>query len=136
MKIEALLGACVFVQLKWLKILTHIAGSSIHARHEIIQPAIGVFPEEEAANTLVSLLMWLLPTIVVLEALVDFGLSYLFSTRFHPWAGILSSRAGCRKEKPLMDEDQNKKNATDDQEDDFEGHGDEKMDVKAKVIFS
>ena len=51
---------------------------------------IGVFPEEEEAYTLVSLLMWLLPTIVILGALLDFALFYLFSTKFHPWAGILS----------------------------------------------
>ena len=51
---------------------------------------IGVFPEEEEAFTLVSLLMWLLPTIVILGALLDFALFYLFSTKFHPWAGILS----------------------------------------------
>ena len=51
---------------------------------------IGVFPEEEEAFTLVSLLMWLLPTIVILGALLDVTLFYLFSTKFHPWAGILS----------------------------------------------
>ena len=39
-------------------------------------------------------------------------------------------------EEHSLDEDQNKKNGTDDQEDDCESHGDEKMDVKAKVIFS
>ena len=55
---------------------------------------IGVFPEEEAAFTLVSLLMWLLPTIVILGALLDFALFYLFSTKFHPWAGILSELVG------------------------------------------
>ena len=52
---------------------------------------IGVFPEEEEAFTLVSLLMWLLPTIVILGAMVDFALFYLFSTKFHPWAGILKT---------------------------------------------
>ena len=55
---------------------------------------IGVFPEEETAFTLVSLLMWLLPTIVILGALLDFALFYLFSTKFHPWAGILSELVG------------------------------------------
>ena len=55
---------------------------------------IGVFPEEEAAFTLVSLLMWFLPTIVILGALLDFALFYLFSTKFHPWAGILSELVG------------------------------------------
>ena len=65
------------------------AGSNIKVRHEIIKPVIGVFPEEEEAFTLVSLLMWLLPTIVILGALLDFALFYLFSTKFHPWVGIL-----------------------------------------------
>ena len=55
---------------------------------------IDVFPEEEEAFTLVSLLMWLLPTIVILGAMVDFALFYLFSTKFHPWAGILSETKG------------------------------------------
>ena len=51
---------------------------------------IGVFPEEEEADILVSRLMWLLPLLVVLGTGLDFFLFYLFSTKFHPWAGILS----------------------------------------------
>ena len=61
---------------------------------------IGVFPEEEAAYTLASLLVWLLPTIVILGALLDFALFYLFSTKFHPWAGILSETMGSVGESP------------------------------------
>ena len=66
---------------------------------------IGVFPEEEKAFTLVSLLMWLLPTTVVLGALLDFALFYLFSTKFHPWAGILSETGESSGESPKEEED-------------------------------
>ena len=82
---------------------------------------IDVFPEEEAAFTLVSLLMWLLPTTVILGALLDFALFYLFSTKFHPWAGILSETQGSvgessgekegdvvEKEQKVHDEQENK----------------------------
>ena len=91
---------------KWFDIL---AGSNIRARHEIIKPVIGVFPEEEEAYTLVSRLMWLLPTIVVLGAVLDFALFYLFNTKFHPWAGILSQTQSKLEE-------ENKKQGKDDED--------------------
>ena len=70
---------------------------------------IGVLLEEEEAFTLVSLLVWLLPTIVILGALLDLALFYLFSTKFHPWAGILSETVGEVVENEDKDKDAGKK---------------------------
>ena len=60
----------------------------IRRRHEFIKPIIGVFSEEEAAYSLVCLLMWLLPTIVILGAIVDFALFYVYQTKLHTWKGL------------------------------------------------
>ena len=65
------------------------AAANVRARHHTIQPAIGVFPEEEAAYSLLSLLRWALPLAVVLATLLDLLLVWLYMRFGHPWSQIL-----------------------------------------------
>eukprot|EP00092_Neocalanus_flemingeri_P080309 GFUD01100156.1.p1 GENE.GFUD01100156.1~~GFUD01100156.1.p1 ORF type:complete len:1047 (+),score=211.36 GFUD01100156.1:131-3271(+) len=65
-------------------------GLNVIARHHLIQPAIGVFPEEAEAYNRVILLMWLLPSVVTVGAVLDMVLFRLYNTRFHPWSVIIA----------------------------------------------
>ena len=51
---------------------------------------IGIFPEEEEAYTLVSLLIWLLPLLVVIGAGIDFSLFLLYQTKLHTWKELFA----------------------------------------------
>ena len=61
----------------------------MNARHTLVKGAIGVFPEEEYAYWLVNTLSWSLPLIIVLGAIVDVLLVYIYMRFFHPWKDIL-----------------------------------------------
>ena len=74
-----------------------IPGFNIRDRHHTILPAIGTFEQENEAYNLVSILMVVLPFTVSFLALLDFGLFYLYNTKFHPWSTILAD------EKPRKD---------------------------------
>ena len=50
---------------------------------------IGVFPEEEEALARVTLLSWLLPTVVAFSTLIDVLLVLLYVNILHPWRVIL-----------------------------------------------
>ena len=50
---------------------------------------IGVFPEEEEAMDRVTLLLWLLPTVVAFATLIDILLVLLYVNILHPWSVIL-----------------------------------------------
>ena len=65
-------------------------GFAIRARHSVLQQTIGVFPLEEEAHEIASLLMWLLPLLVTGSAVMELLLCYLFNKFGHPWAGILA----------------------------------------------
>ena len=75
-------------KIKIYHIIYLIPGLNIRERHEFIKPVIGVFPKEEEAYMLVSLLMWLLPLLVVLGACIDFALFFLYQTKLHTWKGL------------------------------------------------
>ena len=60
-------------------------------RHELLLSSIGTFPEEGNAYTLVTLLQWLLPTVVAIHALVDATLVFIYLKFAHPWIGILKT---------------------------------------------
>ena len=60
-------------------------------RHKLLLSSIGTFPEEDAAYTLVNLLLWLLPTVVAIHALVDATLVFIYLKFAHPWIGILKT---------------------------------------------
>ena len=60
------------------------------ARHQLIEGAIGTFPEEDEAYWRVTTLMWALPLTVTLAALFDFFCVIVYMKYGHPWKGILS----------------------------------------------
>ena len=64
---------------------------NVKERHELLLSSIGTFPEEDAAYTLVTFLQWLLPTVVVIHALVDATLVFIYLKFAHPWVGILKT---------------------------------------------
>ena len=65
-------------------------GFQIRYRHHTIKPVIGVFNEEDAAYSLISLLMWVLPLTVTISSLLDISLFFLYNKKFHPWSAILA----------------------------------------------
>ena len=55
----------------------------------LVKGAIGVFPEEEHAYWLVNKLSWILPLTIVLGAIFDVLLVYVYMRFAHPWKDIL-----------------------------------------------
>ena len=62
------------------------------ARHQLIEGAIGTFPDEDEAYWRVTTLMWALPLTVTLAALFDFFCVIVYMKYGHPWKGILSKK--------------------------------------------
>ena len=67
-----------------------ITAANIKARHELLEGAIGVLPEEEIAYKWVNQLSWILPIVVIIGALLDMLLVYVYMKFAHPWKYILS----------------------------------------------
>jgi hydrogenase-4 membrane subunit HyfE len=67
-----------------------LSAFKVWERHLTIDPVIGSFQKEKEALATVTLLSWLLPTIVVTSSLVDLGLATVYSLWAHPWAEILA----------------------------------------------
>ena len=59
------------------------------ARHELLEAAIGVFPEEDQAYLLVTTLSWIFPLVIVIASIVDMLLVVIYMRFAHPWKGIL-----------------------------------------------
>ena len=70
-----------------------ITAANIKARHELLEGAIGVLPEEEIAYKWVNQLSWILPIVVIIGALLDMLLVYVYMKFAHPWKYILSFKA-------------------------------------------
>ena len=64
-------------------------GNSIRARHELLAGAIGTFQEEDDAYSMVTTLSWILPTAVILSAMLDALLVWIYMKLAHPWKDIL-----------------------------------------------
>ena len=64
-------------------------GNSIRARHELLEGAIGTFQEEDDAYSMVTTLSWILPTAVILSAMLDALLVWIYMKLAHPWKDIL-----------------------------------------------
>ena len=64
-------------------------GNSIRARHELLAGAIGTFQEEDDAYSMVKTLSWILPTAVILSAMLDALLVWIYMKLAHPWKDIL-----------------------------------------------
>ena len=75
--------ACILYFL-FPKTATHVK-----ARHELLDRAIGVFPEEKQAYETISMLSWILPLIVIIGCLVDTVLVVVYMRLAHPWKDIL-----------------------------------------------
>lgn len=60
------------------------------ARHELLEGAIGVFPEEELAYRNVKVLSWILPSAIITGGLLDMILVFVYMRIAHPWKYILS----------------------------------------------
>merc|ERR1719398_240064 len=71
-----------------------ITGYQVRVRHELLLDTLGyVFQEEEDSYWLMTLLMWLLPTILAIAAIVDALLAFIYMRYAHPWRGILEDPA-------------------------------------------
>ena len=67
-------------------------------RHNLLEGAIGTFQEEKEAYHIVTLLSWLLPTIVATGALLDIFFVFIYMTFAHPWIEILSEESQPKEE--------------------------------------
>ena len=63
--------------------------SHVKARHQLLEGAIGVFPEEKQAYERISMLSWILPLIVIIGSLVDTIFVVVYMRFAHPWKDIL-----------------------------------------------
>ena len=61
----------------------------VKARHELLEAAIGVFPEEDQAYLLVTTLSWIFPLVIIVASVVDMLLVIIYMRFAHPWKGIL-----------------------------------------------
>ena len=59
------------------------------ARHELLEAAIGVFPEEDKAYLLVTTLSWIFPLVIIIASVVDMLLVIIYMRFAHPWKEIL-----------------------------------------------
>ena len=64
---------------------------NVKERHELLLSSIGTFPEEDAAYAFVTMLLWLLTTVVAIHAIVDATLVFIYLKFAHPWVGILKT---------------------------------------------
>ena len=67
-----------------------ILALNIRARHELLEGAIGVYPEEEKIYSRVTKYYWILPCLVITGAALDMILAFSYMKYFHPWKIILS----------------------------------------------
>ena len=66
-----------------------LTAQNVNNRHTLVKGAIGVFPEEEYAYWLMNTLSWSLPLMIILGAIVDVILVYIYMRYTHPWRDIL-----------------------------------------------
>jgi len=66
-----------------------VTASNIKARHELLEGAIGTFQEEDDAYLMVTTLSWILPMTVILSAMLDALLVWIYMKLAHPWKDIL-----------------------------------------------
>ena len=65
-----------------------VTASNVKARHELLEGAIGVFPEEKLAYREVKNLSWILPSVIIAGALLDMMLVFVYMRIAHPWKYI------------------------------------------------
>ena len=71
----------------------------MRARHELLQGAIGTFPEEDDAYWLVITFSWVLPLTIFTAALVDVGFVFVYMYKAHPWIDIFVDKEEKEREK-------------------------------------
>ena len=67
-------------------------------RHELLEAAIGTYPEEKDAYWIATLLSWLLPSVVLIGSLVDVAFVIIYMMVAHPWIGILKEKKEEKKD--------------------------------------
>ena len=72
---------------------------NIKARHEVLEGAIGTFQEEDDAYLMVMTLSWILPLTVILSAILDAILVWIYMKLAHPWKDILFGQEEDKKMK-------------------------------------
>ena len=72
---------------------------NIKARHELLEGAIGTFQEEDDAYLMVTTLSWILPLTVILCAILDTLLVWIYMKFGHPWKDILFGQEEDKKMK-------------------------------------
>ena len=78
--------------------LYFIVASNVKIRHELLEGAIGVFPEEEIAYIKLKYLSWLLPSVVIAGALLDMILVIVYMRFASPWKNIIFPEEDDREE--------------------------------------
>merc|ERR1719362_126738 len=76
-----------------------VTGNNIKARHELLEGAIGTFLEEDDAYARVTTLSWILPSTVILSAMLDALLVWIYMKLAHPWKDILFGQEEGEKKK-------------------------------------
>ena len=89
-----------------------LLGSNVIARHQLLQGAIGTFPEEDEAYWRVTTLMWALPLTVTLAALFDLFCVIVYMKHGHPWKGILRREEETEPKKSKNDHEKSKSSKT------------------------
>ena len=69
---------------------TSIAAQNVRDRHELLLITIGTFKEENSAYQKVNFLSWALPLTILIHAIVDALIAYVYMKYAHPWRGILA----------------------------------------------
>ena len=76
----------------------------MNIRHTLVKGAIGAFPEEEYAYWLVNKLSWILPLTIILGAIVDVFLVYVYMRFAHPWKDILFYKESKMEKNEIVDQ--------------------------------
>ena len=66
-----------------------ISASKVTEKHLLLRNNIGTFPKEDEAFDLLTRLSWQLPIFVIVSAILDLVLAFVYLKWLHPWKIIL-----------------------------------------------
>ena len=89
----------LFLFVIWTFCFSLKTANNIKARHELLEGAIGTFQEEDDAYAMVTTLSWILPTTVIVSAMLDTLLVWIYMKLAHPWKDILFGQEEGEKKK-------------------------------------
>ena len=82
---------------------------SVRARHQLLQGAVGTYPEEDYAFWLVTTLSWVLPLTIFIASLVDMCFAIFYMKKAHPWKGILTDEEEKERKKLIKKKEKKEK---------------------------